>query len=210
MFQLVCTQQYILTTQLLQQSAPERACQCVCVSGWVVKCVCEMYLYCTIYLCLACTPAFTVRLQLITCLCCGVPRGGRGILLLRELQRVGQSSVSLLTLRWPRSAQHYYLPWWCSKHFLSCLSLSVVVMVLLCLCSLERNHLERSVFHTLLCCFTHIFLKMEYAEQELISFWIATLGKNTYKPSNYLVILNCTFSSCIHNLVLVTGFWTFS
>lgn len=71
----------------------ERMCVRVCVCASVVKCVSEMYFYCTIYLCLACTPAFTVRLQLITCLCCAVPRGGHGILLLRELLCVGQSSV---------------------------------------------------------------------------------------------------------------------
>lgn len=68
-------------------------CACACVCASVVKCVGEMYFYCTIYLCLACTPAFTVRLQLITCLCCAVPRGGHGILLLRELLCVGQSGV---------------------------------------------------------------------------------------------------------------------
>lgn len=108
MFQLGCTQQYILTVQLLQLGVLVY-CMCVCASRrlcvyvclCVVKCVCEMYFYCTIYLCLACTLAFTVRLQLITCLCCAVSRGSHGILQLRELLCVGQSSVGLMLL-WPQ------------------------------------------------------------------------------------------------------------
>lgn len=72
MFQLGCSQLYILTVQLLQL--------CVCARQHVLLyvCVCEMFFYCTIYLCLACSSTFTVRLLLITCRCCSVPRGRPG------------------------------------------------------------------------------------------------------------------------------------
>lgn len=64
----------------------------------MAECVCEMYFYYAIYLCLACILAFTVRLQLITCLRWAVPRGGLWIMLLRELLSGGHSSVGLLML----------------------------------------------------------------------------------------------------------------